>query len=338
MTSPVWNNRRLSNSRPRWDNARVAATARWTVSHHSRISSPRVSRRSALGVIARGLAAGVLPGASQAATDHDLATQAAWLGVNGPARGLDFPGSAAVSTTMRFRFANPLAIYPATYIWQALPRRQAGYYTAFFWGNDDGRGTLETFLWAPGRDADSYYGAHPYPNPRPHGTNHRWEISVVREDIVNGAVEYDRWHTQALRVWADASGKYHEFYWDLPRTDAHHRVTYKAPAGWGNRMPPAPALTWGDAPWAPGREVWSGVLRGIQVYEACLMVGEVLREARAPRSTSAGEASLWYLNLDPTPDDIQDKSGRGHHPTWVGAERPRLWTAPARAARESRAL
>ena len=63
--------------------------------------------------------------------------------------GLDFPGSAAVSTTMRFKFVNPhtngLPIYGpggngVTYIWRAYPRQQAGYYTAFFWGNDDGQG------------------------------------------------------------------------------------------------------------------------------------------------------------------------------------------------------
>ena len=70
--------------------------------------------------------------------------------------GLDFPGSSAVSTTMRFKFTNPqdngLPIYGpggngVTYIWRAYPRRQAGYYTAFFWGNDDGKNSLDTFLW-----------------------------------------------------------------------------------------------------------------------------------------------------------------------------------------------
>src|SRR5690349_12977765 len=67
-------------------------------------------------------------------------------------RGLDFPGSAGVERTMRFRFLNPLPIYPATYLWWARPRRQAGYYTAFFWGNDDGQGDLRTFLWTPSGD------------------------------------------------------------------------------------------------------------------------------------------------------------------------------------------
>lgn len=239
--------------------------------------------------------------------------------------GLEFPGSAAVETTMRFRFLNPLPIYPATYIWRAYPRRQAGYYTAFFWGNDDGKGTLETFLWKTGRDADSYYGAHPYPDPPPGGTSHNWEISVVRDDIQNGAVVYDRWYTQALVVWSDVWGKRHEFYWDLPNVDDVHRVSYTARRSWGNVDPPVATLTWGDAPWAPGDEVWNGMLTGIQVYAARLSLADVLREAQEPLSTSAGAARVWYLNLSPTPMDIRDKSGRGHHPEWVGDERPALW-------------
>jgi hypothetical protein len=50
--------------------------------------------------------------------------------------GLDFPGSEGTVETMRFRFGDPLPIYPATYIWRVFPRYQAGFYTAFFWGND----------------------------------------------------------------------------------------------------------------------------------------------------------------------------------------------------------
>lgn len=243
--------------------------------------------------------------------------------------GLDFPGNAGVTNTMRFRFLNPLSIYPATYIWRAYPRRQAGYYTTFFWGNDDGQNNLNTFLWLPGGGADSYYGAHPYPNPAPSGTNHDWEIAVEQNDFVNGRVVYDRWYTQALVVWADANGnKHHEFYWDLPNTDAAHRVVRVSDPSWGNRRPPVPALTWGDAPWAPGQEVFNGVLRGIQIYSTNLSIADILAEANSPLSTSAGSASIWYLNLNPRPDDISDKSGRGHHPAWVGNERPRLWTGP----------
>lgn len=267
-----------------------------------------------------------------------LATAASWGAVGAPGCsrtdrplplpdvGLDFPGSAAVKKTMRFRFFDPLAIYPATYIWRAFPRQQSGYYTAFFWGNDDGRGDLRTFLWTKDKDADSYYGAHPYPQPAPGGTNHRWEISIDREDILGADLEYDRWFTQALRVWSNPRGKHHEFYCDLPFTDSQHRVSFTTCPSWGNASPPVPALTWGDAPWAPGNEVWNGVLSGIQIYASCLSIGDILSEAAVSRSTTAGAVSLWYENLQPRPDDISDKSGRRHHPEWVGLERPRLWT------------
>jgi hypothetical protein len=41
---------------------------------------------------------------------------------------------------------------------------------------------------------------------------------------------------------------------------------------------------------------------------------------------AAGSASIWYVNLNPTPTDISDKSGRGHNPEWVGNARPSLWS------------
>ena len=131
---------------------------------------------------------------------------------------------------------------------------------------------------------------------------------------------------QALRVWSDASGKHHEFYWDLPKVDAGHRVTHTSPPGWGNKNPPAPALTWGDAPWNPGREVWDGILGGFQIDSAKLSLADIRSEALDPLSSAAGSASIWYLNVDPTPEDLSDKSGAGHDPAWVGSERPRRFT------------
>jgi hypothetical protein len=243
----------------------------------------------------------------------------------GPAaRGLMFPGSKGVKRTMRFRFTDPLPMYPATYLWRALPLRQAGYYTAFFWGNDDGRDGLETFLWDSGK-ADGYYGAHPYPDAIPLGDTHQGEISIEQTDTVNGRVDYGRWHTQAFRAWRDNAATHHEFHWDLPLRDDCHRVLHRARADWGQRAPPKPTLTWGDAPWAPGKEVWCGALRGLQIYADALSVDEVLAELDKPLSTSKGAASIWYLNLDPTPEDLGDRSGRNHHPQWVGDERPTLW-------------
>jgi hypothetical protein len=248
--------------------------------------------------------------------------------------GLDFPGSVGVTTTMRFVFANPqnngLPIYGpggngVTYIWRAYPREQPSYYTTFFWGNDDGQGNLYTFFWDH-TNANTFYGAHPYPVPHPIGDVHYWEIAtdVGGDYLSTEEVVFDRWYTQALVVWADGSDRKHSiFYWDLPDTGIF--VEHTTAPGYGDTDPPAPALTFGDAPWNPGNEVYNGILRGFRVYATKLSESDILAEAAAPLSTPAGAANIWYLNMNPTPTDISDKSGAGHHPAWVGSERPSLY-------------
>lgn len=256
--------------------------------------------------------------------------------VQGESAGLDFPGVAAAGGTVRFRFNRPLAIYPATYIWRVKLRSQPNYYTAFFWGND---GPFQWdqvgFLRWKRPASNTYYGAHPYPFPAPNlvprdevGPRY-WEIAVNGLDILGDSqVEYERWHTQALRVWGNSSGKHHEFYWDLP--DQSRVIRRVEPSSYGEVLPPAPALTWGDAPWAPGKEVMYGVMRGIQIYQAALPMKDLLAEISAPLSTDIGRGSVWYVNLDPTPIDISDHSGAANDPEWVGPKRPKLWESTAR--------
>jgi hypothetical protein len=262
----------------------------------------------------------------------------ACVGADGPARasavvnvqegreaGLDFPGSAATTGTVRFRFTDPLDIYPATYVWRVYLRSQPEYYTAFFWGNDG------EFQWDDGH-SDTYYGAHPYPYPAPNivpagqvGPRY-WEIAVDGLDVLSEEqVEYGRWHVQALRVWSDVFGKHHEFYWDLP--DTTRVVKKRLRRSYGNKPPPRPALTWGDAPWAPSKEIMYGIMRGIQIYSTELSMRDLLSEVKQPLSTQAGNESIWYVNLNPTPTNITDHSGAGNQPEWVGPERPNLWTA-----------
>jgi len=242
--------------------------------------------------------------------------------------GLDFPGSAATTETVRFRFSDPLDIYPATYIWRIYLRSQPEYYTAFFWGNDG------EFLWDNG-ESNTYYGAHPYPYPAPNivragradqvGPRY-WEIAVASLDVLSEEdVEYGRWHVQALRVWSDIFGKHHEFYWDLP--DTNKVIKHRQSRSYGNKLPPRPALTWGDAPWAPSKEIMFGIMRGIQIYSTDLSMRDLLSEVKQPLSTQAGNESIWYVNLNPIPTNITDQSGAGNQPEWVGLERPLVWTA-----------
>ena len=206
--------------------------------------------------------------------------------------GLDFP-AAPPRAARSLPLHQPARDLPATYIWKVRPRQQNGYYTAFFWGNDG------PFYWGP-TSPDSYYGAHPYPSPPPNGSAHKWEISVYGDDYLSSQdVVYDRWYTQALRVWSDGSGKHHEFYWDLPDTTRVIRVNVSS--SYGNIMPPSPALTFGDAPWNESDEIMNGVMRGFQIYSVTLTLSDVLAEINSPRSTANGASKMWYMNLNPTP-------------------------------------
>ena len=133
------------------------------------------------------------------------------------------------------------------------------------------------------------------------------------------------WYTQGARVWSDGNGKHHEFYWDWPNTDAAHKVIWNSPPVNNTVNPPAPALTFGDAPWQPGQELCSCTLRGIQIYSSLVSLAEIQSELTAPQSTATGIASIWHMNINPTPTDISDKSGAGHNPSWVGANRATLY-------------
>jgi len=265
--------------------------------------------------------------------------------------GLNFPGSKG--TSVRFRFLNPLAIYPATYIWRARPRAQPAdwpttsqyFYTTFFWSNDvagsgvgptDGSINNSLFLW-DGGSANTYYGAHPYPQGTPDGGNPpnfgapftastvKWEIATDGFDWTSAqSVVFDQWYTQAFVAWADENGfKHTAFYWDL--SDPTKVITHTSYPSYGNKIPPVPALTFGDAPWHQGWEVYDGVLRGFRIYSTNLSLSDIQSEADSPLSTAAGKANIWYMNMNPTPNDILDKSGAGHNPTWV-ATTASLWS------------
>lgn len=240
------------------------------------------------------------------------------------ATGLDFPGN-SYGQTCRFQFANPhlngLPIYGpsgqgVTYIWKCKPASQDTYSTTFFWGEGDG-----TF------DSSCYYGAGPYPD---WVGGQIWELAVDGNDYGTEPVVNDQWKTQALRVWDDGAGyKHHIFYWDLPNIDSAHYVSQNVPDPYGDTNPSVPVLVWGDAPWNPANEIYHGVIRAIAIYNNLLSESDMVAEAATPLSTTAGQNNIWYLNTNPTPTDISDKSGAGHNPAWIGAGRPELWTDTA---------
>ncbi len=243
--------------------------------------------------------------------------------------GLDFPCNGSGTVQFRFTGANLIQQWPATYIWRIRPKQQNGYYTTFFWGTTDNNFN---------GDVDPYYGAHPYPNPPPDGSAHNWEISInhiddqVDENGNNTTVTTGQWHTQALVAEAAPGDEMQvSFYWNIGvNTNRLIRHTTEF-ADYLLEYPPAnPGLTFGDAPWSANNEMLCGVLRGVQMYATALSLSDIVTEAANDSSntpqTAAGLANVWYMNQNPTPSDISDRSGEGHNPAWVGANRPVLFS------------
>jgi hypothetical protein len=71
----------------------------------------------------------------------------------------------------------------------------------------------------------------------------------------------------------------------------------------------------------------SGVIRHIKIFNKALSEGDILAEAAAESlATAEGQANIWYMNINPTPTDISDKSGRGHNPVWASSTRATLYS------------
>ena len=77
---------------------------------------------------------------------------------------------------------------------------------------------------------------------------------------------------------------------------------------YGEINPPSPALTFGDSPWYASfqHERLSGVLRGIKIFNKVLSESDMLAEAAADTLvTNEGQANIWYMNINPTPNRHQ---------------------------------
>ena len=258
--------------------------------------------------------------------------------------GLDWDGTAPARRMLYWH--SPLSMYDATYLFKVYQRNQVSsrpdgsrYYTTFFWGNDG------TFVWGAGYER-SYYGAHPYPIPANTGDG-KWEIStsaadfVTRDDASSPYVTNNVWYSQAFTARnTGGSNHEHKFYIDLPSVATSVTITHTV--GTAAVTPTTPALMFGQAPDNGFGQSWGGydgweeqnaIIRGIQVYSSFLSQADIVALAAldtdaAVLSYCSGHSitSLWYLNMNPTPSDVTDKSGNARHGSWAGASRPTLWT------------
>ncbi len=245
--------------------------------------------------------------------------------------GLDFPGNvnfpskspSAILTWNQARSgAAPMPAYPATYIWRAYPRANnnflQSYWTFLFYAR------YET-TWTQGEvPCHTYYGFHPWPD-RETNMEHKWEIAGYCDDrtATSGAqgvpVGYNQWYQQVATAELVGNNEVYTYYFNWPNTTTgvvqwtHARAL---------SMVSDPAIIIGDAPWNQGKEIPNAILRGYQFYDVVLTPAQIAQEIASPGSVR----TPWYLNLNPTPTDVADKSGNGHNPAWVGSVRPGVWT------------
>jgi hypothetical protein len=267
----------------------------------------------------------------------------------GQLSGLDWNGTGTVKRGLYWTSAVP-DMAPLTVLMKKYPRILSAtdrrYYADFFWGNH------AAFQYGAGY-CNAYVGFHPYPRPNttPQGNGH-WELAVgqnfgtctdvtTRDNSSDPEISWNRWHSQALTV-RNTTGTQHEhkLYVDLPSVDTANTITVTRLSDW--EEPPTRSImigqtgdngtgkSWGGEPrW----EETNAILRGIQIYSSYLTQQQILSRSACDTdacvlnlNSSEGVTSLWYLNMNPTPSDVSDKSGRGHHGVWDGSARPALWT------------
>ncbi len=263
--------------------------------------------------------------------------------------GLDFPPNGMPGSDARLVWDGPDMLPRASHtaIWQARYVQQNGYYAVAWHTSNDGTWHASPFE----------YGTHPYPTSGTVDATGQSTGGTGSEGMVQyyeiaglGASDFiaspgpgptyplvpDIWVTQARTAEVVGDQVRHRYWPDLNDPDAFIEQSFSA-AGieQAAAVSVSPAFTLGGSPWT-GDGVSNGespasVLRGIALFDAPLDIDDLVAEATSESDapvTAAGTDAVWYINRNPTPDDIGDKSGAGHSPTWANDQRPDLYVVP----------
>lgn len=264
-----------------------------------------------------------------------------------PVYGLIFPSNGASGSNLALDWtgADMVPAHSHTAIWKARYIQQTGYYAVTWHCRADDN-------YAGGPD---YIGAHPYPcdgtadadgqaSSGHYGssyTTHYFEV-VSRGGLdyictAGGtplAVTKDQWYSQARTVEVINSGTQVRFrYWPDIENNSSYVIEIIEAIGdvtlSGNtlkfRIGCSPWDTSGSGAGSTAGETVSGTLRHILQYDTALTLAQIQTKL-ALTADDTSDANIWYSNLNPTPDDVTDKSGAGHHPGWANANRPTLYT------------
>lgn len=266
--------------------------------------------------------------------------------------GLQFLANDVAGSDIRLNWgsANLLSRTAHTVIWKARYFQQTGYYAVIWHCQDDGNFNFSGMY---------EYGTHPYPSdatfdgngqalvaPSGAKVDHWFEVAGLSghdyiatpggssKQVVKGV-----WYTQARTCEIISGTTLRHKYWPDVVGDPSFSIQQEISLASLN-SPASTMFLVGASPWTSSNFSGSGsgytnsetpgaVIRGVKLFSAPLTISDIASEADSGISspvTAAGISSVWYMNENPTPSDVSDKSGAGHSPSWANANRPTLWT------------
>jgi hypothetical protein len=282
---------------------------------------------------------------------------------SGSISGLDFPLNFTSNSAARIILsgANLLPRVGHTAIWKRKLGYQLGYYSCVWhtnefnlWDDHEGGHTYDfgTHPW-PG-DGTFDVNGHGQNGGGSGGTTQFHEIAggvggfgaadYIRDDTnVSLSAETGTWITSArqsrLITVSTSNDTIEHLYWpDISRET--HFLMRRLPVS--SLITPSlmPIFCFGASPWRDGLggagatstdESFGGVLRGIRLFSTGYMsISDIQKEGNGYYNypeTSIGTENLFFINMNPVPSDIRDKSGTGRHFAWGNnAARPNLYT------------
>ena len=270
----------------------------------------------------------------------------------GPINGLIFPANATAGSDIRIIFDGSILLPRTlqTVLWKKYNNGQTNY-VADTWSSHN------TGAFA----SDNYeFGCHPYPSSTGTVDAAGQNTGVIGSGVVHyheiaglGGHDYlaspggssvlvvdGRWYSQARSAGPVTLTTRHRYYFDQGLNSSQvieqSITTALIPAAGAT-----PAFYFGCSDWRAGLggggagtndETPAGIHRGYQLFNAELTAAQILAlsafnyDSEVLSYCSANGLTLWYLNMNPTPSDITDKSGNGRNPTWANANRPTLYT------------
>jgi len=280
--------------------------------------------------------------------------------------GIDFPLNNVAGSDIRIVFDGSILIsrLQQTIIWRHYFRGQTGYPAETWNSPNGGAGAWDSGTHSCGMHGHPCDGTKDSDGQRLVGTGGSGTVQyeeiagmlTARDFIASPSSPgpqstflcvSDVWRRKARIIVPNGSNTDHFYYPDLENrpTEFIKQSLTTASIGSGGG---SPAFYFGASDWRSGLgsagstsndETPGGVHRGyvawtgssaptnpthIAAIAACNTDAQVLAYCAAN-----GIATPHFLNMNPTPSDITDKSGNGNNPSWATGSRPTLWTGTA---------